>query len=50
MTVPAGVHPTSGSPLSVQLVAPHGNEARLLAVAAQLEAAAPWQRVAPAYS
>ncbi len=49
MTVPAGVH-SKGVPLSVQLVAPPGNEARLLAVAAQLEQLAPWQPVAPAYA
>jgi amidase len=49
MTVPAGVH-SSGVPLSVQLVAPAGNEAKLLAVAAQLETLAPWQPVAPAYA
>jgi amidase len=50
MTVPAGVHPRSRTPLSVQLVAPPGNEARLLAVAAQIESAAPWQRIAPMYA
>lgn len=50
MAVPAGVHPGRGTPLSVQLVAPPGNEARLLAVAAQLERLAPWPRVAPYYS
>ncbi|HVV77217.1 MAG TPA: amidase family protein [Mycobacteriales bacterium] len=44
--VPAGFHST-GFPLSVQLVAPTGGEARLLAVARQLEAAAPWPRHAP---
>jgi amidase len=49
MTVPTGVH-SVGVPLSVQLVAPPGNEARLLAVAAQLEQLAPWQPVAPAYA
>ncbi|MDQ1634505.1 MAG: amidase [Frankiaceae bacterium] len=49
MTVPAGVH-SSGMPLSVQLVAPAGNESRLLAVAAQLEALAPWQPVAPVFA
>jgi amidase len=50
MAVPAGVHPDSRTPLAVQLVAPPGNEARLLAVAAQLEALAPWPRVAPVYA
>jgi amidase len=43
--VPAGVGP-SGFPMSVQLVAPAGGEALLLAVARQLEVAAPWPRVA----
>jgi amidase len=50
MTVPTGRHSTSGTPLSVQLVAPPGNEGRLLALAAQIEALAPWQRVAPHYA
>jgi amidase len=44
--VPAGAH-ASGFPLSVQLVAPTGGEALLLAVARQLEVAAPWPRHAP---
>jgi amidase len=48
MAVPAGLHP-NGMPLSVQLVGPPGSEARLLAVAAQLESARPWPRVAPGY-
>jgi amidase len=34
----------------VQLVAPPGGEATLLAVAAQIERLAPWQRIAPYYS
>jgi amidase len=49
MVLPAGRHAGSGMPLSVQLVAPPGGEARLLAVAAQLERLAPWPRVAPGY-
>jgi len=44
--VPAGVH-SAGLPLSVQLVAPTGGEPLLLAVARQLETAAPWPRHAP---
>lgn len=44
--VPAGIHST-GFPLSAQLVAPVGGEALLLAVARQLESAAPWPRHAP---
>ncbi|HWC81032.1 MAG TPA: amidase family protein [Pseudonocardiaceae bacterium] len=43
MTVPAGRTPR-GLPIGVQLVAAPGGEARLLAVAAQLEAANPWPR------
>jgi amidase len=46
MSVPAGLDP-GGLPLAVQLVAPPGNEARLLAVAAQLEQLRPWPRTAP---
>jgi amidase len=47
MAVPAGLAP-DGLPLSVQLVAPPGREARLLAVAAQLEQLRAWPRTAPA--
>ncbi len=50
MVVPAGQHPDSGTPLSVQLVAPPGGEGRLLSLAAQIEQAAPWPRVAPRYA
>ena len=49
MSVPAGVSP-GGVPLAVQLVGRPGSEATLLGLAAQLEAARPWQRVAPAFS
>jgi amidase len=45
IVVPAG--PAHGLPTAVQLVAPPGGEAVLLALAAQLEQARPWQRVAP---
>ncbi len=44
--VPAGRH-ASGFPLSAQLVAPTGGEGLLLAVARQLESAAPWPRRSP---
>ena len=44
--VPAGFH-ANGMPLSVQLVAPDGAEALLLAVARQLEQLRPWPRHAP---
>jgi amidase len=43
MSVPAGRHP-SGLPIGVQLVAAPGGEARLLAIAAQLETRNPWPR------
>ncbi|MGN6610420.1 MAG: amidase [Angustibacter sp.] len=49
MTVPAGVHPRTGTPLAVQLVGPDGAEPLLLALAAQLERLAPWPRTAPGY-
>jgi amidase len=39
--VPAGFTP-DGLPLSVQLIAPKGEEARLLSLAAQIEAERPW--------
>jgi amidase len=45
MVVPAGLDPR-GLPLAVQLVAPPGDEARLLSVAAQLEQVRPWPRTA----
>jgi len=46
MTVPAGLAP-DGLPLGVQLVAPPGGEARLLALAGVLERLRPWPRTAP---
>jgi amidase len=45
IAVPAGLDP-HGLPLAVQLVAPPGNESRLLSVAAQLEELRPWPRAA----
>jgi amidase len=45
-SVPAGMH-SSGTPLSVQLVAPNGGESLLLSVAKQLETLRPWPRHAP---
>ena len=50
MSVPAGVHPTAGTPMAVQLVARPGREATLLSLAATIESIRPWQRVAPAYA
>ncbi len=49
MAVPAGVHPTAGTPLSVQLVSAPGREHLLLGVAALLERLRPWRRIAPGY-
>ena len=43
--VPRGLGP-DGLPLSVQLVGPTDGEERLLSLAAQLERAAPWPKVA----
>ena len=48
MVVPAGVRP-DGLPAAVQLVGRPGSELDLLAVAAQLERAAPWRRHAPGW-
>jgi len=48
MAVPMGVR-RDGLPASVQLIGPPGAEALLLAVAAQLEAAAPWRPHAPSW-
>jgi amidase len=44
--IPAGMHP-AGVPLSIQLVAAEGGEARILSVARQLEELRPWPRHAP---
>ncbi|MEC3980600.1 amidase [Amycolatopsis sp. H20-H5] len=43
LSVPIGSHP-AGLPTSVQLIAAPGGEAKLLSLAAQLEAANPWPR------
>jgi amidase len=48
LVVPVGVRP-DGLPLGVQLVGPPGSELLLLAVAGQLEVAAPWSRHAPGW-
>ncbi|HET7280549.1 MAG TPA: amidase family protein [Dermatophilaceae bacterium] len=44
VSVPAGVHPRTGTPLAVQLAAPQGGEQLLFGVAALLERLAPWPR------
>jgi len=49
IAVPAGVHPVSGTPMAVQLVARPGREALLLGAAAQLERLRPWPAVALEY-
>jgi amidase len=49
MSVPFGVHPKSRTPLAVHFAGRPGSEAVLLKLAAQIEAARPWQRVAPGY-
>jgi amidase len=46
VVVPMGVRP-DGLPVGVQLIGPPGSELLLLAVAGQLEMAAPWRRHAP---
>jgi amidase len=47
MVVPAGVHPDTGTPVAVQLVAGPGGEHLLLRMAAAIEQIHPWQRTAP---
>jgi amidase len=47
VVIPVGLRP-DGLPLGVQLVGPPGSERLLLAVAGQIEQAAPWPRHAPA--
>ncbi|HZW43643.1 MAG TPA: amidase [Dermatophilaceae bacterium] len=49
VSVPAGVHPRTGTPMAVQLIAPEGGERLLIGMAALLERLAPWPRVAPGY-
>ncbi|MGF7122894.1 amidase [Rhodococcus sp. BE178] len=46
-SVPVGMHPTSGTPIAVQIVAPPGGESTVLAVAAELERRQAWPRHAP---
>jgi amidase len=47
IAVPAGLHPRTGTPLSVQLVAGPGGEALLLGLAGLVERERPWARLAP---
>lgn len=48
--VPAGIHRRTGTPLSAHLGGPLGSEPLLLSLAAQLEQALPWPRLAPGYT
>ncbi len=48
IAVPAGTR-RDGLPVSVQIVGPPGSEELLLAVAGQIEAAAPWRQHAPGW-
>lgn len=50
IVVPMGVHPDAGTPVAVQIVTRRGGESLLLGIASAIEAARPWQRVAPAYA
>ena len=50
MSVPAGIHPVHGTPMSVQLVARPGRERMLLSLARSIERLRPWPRTAPAYA
>ncbi|WP_405488197.1 amidase [Nocardia sp. NBC_00511] len=47
LSIPMGVHPRTGTPVAAQLAGPPGSESTLLRLAAQIEAAHPWQRIAP---
>ena len=49
ISLPAGTD-TRGLPLGVQLVADYGREDLLLRLSGQLEAAAPWARIAPGFT
>lgn len=46
-SVPVGLHHGSGTPMAVQIAAPPGGEADILAVAAQIERLENWPKVAP---
>ena len=48
LSIPMGLT-SDGLPLGVQLLGPYGGEGRLIALAAELEEAQPWDAVAPAY-
>lgn len=46
-SVPVGRHHGSGTPMAVQIAAPPGGEAKILALAAQIEQLDNWTKVAP---
>lgn len=46
-SVPAGLHPSTGTPMAVQLAAPPDKEGLILSIAAQIEQCQPWPRVSP---
>ena len=48
VSVPMGVDP-DGVPMGLQVVAPRWRDGLALGIAAALEAAQPWPRVAPGY-
>ncbi|WP_083913098.1 amidase [Nocardia concava] len=47
LSIPMGVHPRTGTPVAAQIAGPPGSESTILRLAAQIEAAHPWQRLAP---
>ncbi|AYF73176.1 amidase [Nocardia yunnanensis] len=47
LSIPMGVHPRTGTPVAAQIAGPPGSESTILRLAAQIEAAQPWQRLAP---
>jgi len=49
ITLPAGFH-SDGLPIAVQLVGRRGEDARLLRIAAMIEAARPWDQMRPSLS
>ena len=46
-SVPAGLHPYSGTPTAVQIAARPGQESLILSIAAQIQQHRPWPRVSP---
>lgn len=47
LSLPMGLHPRTGTPVAAQIAGPPGSESTILRLAAQIEAAHPWQHVAP---